>query len=691
MWILESNLDELNGILMLSLIYINSRCTNTLILGVRRCLRPGKEYLVGRAKYITDITIESKTVSKIHAKFVVGIAKDGSSLLLNEKIPIYVIDLGSKFGTIVNDVQLMNMSKKCDQDSQEIIFAKCQGKFRLFWNPIVFTLSGIKLKDIQPLVEVYGIKITKEYSEKTTHVISKQRNTAKNLQALIYGAFVVTNSYINELIETISLIELNFDHGFPNPQKHVPPDNIYSTINASPEDFMPDNKRRHLFQGLTFIFFDEKQYLNLSPPINAASGKAVFCKETSNVEQIIVFMQNHFNAIAVSPLKDSYYINVASKRVKMNLINQDDFLEPILKLDLSLFKKNIYENYDSIHENNLTSQNNISECHKQTFNKKCDFRSPKFNLELNDKSLYQVSKKYDVNTILNDNDNKCNIKSLGINNIDKNTTLLQKSLNFNRFIPDNKIDYQTSDNKSCFIFTDTNIKMNRKLDNCINFIQNSQLSPKKKNIVDDIHDVTVQNTKDSVEKLPLNKKASDRNTYETKSYNYLNSNSSFASEIGNSQISLTPNSQKNRLILSQYEKNESIKDYYLNNLYKKEENSETVEYFKVELNLQKSSVDISSRWNPKWNGRKNFKKFRRVQRTQPTYTQHIRLVEYKPEDMRFIPELSKQKKRNINNTDLSIVKNDLFRDKIKLFSKNAENYSDISQNNSDDDPLKFRL
>ncbi|KTW26809.1 uncharacterized protein T551_03271 [Pneumocystis jirovecii RU7] len=681
MWVLESNSDELNG--------------------VRRYLRPGKEYLVGRAKYITDITIESKTVSKIHAKFVVGNVEKGSSLLLDEKIPIYVVDLGSKFGTTIDNVQLMNASKKCDQGSQEIIFAKCQGKFRLFWNPVVFTLSGIKLKDIQPLVEVYGIKISKKYSEKTTHVISKQRNTAKNLQALIYGVFVVTTSYVNELIETISLIELDFDHGFPNPQKHIPPDNIYSTIDACSEDFMPNNKRKYLFQGLTFIFFDEKQYFNLSPPVNSASGKAVFCKNTSNVEQIILFMQNHSNAIAVLPLKDSYYINIASKRTKINLINQDDFLEPILKLDLSLFKKNSYEDYDSIYMNNFTCEkSSVSECHKQLLNNKkynCE-SSPRFGLELNNENICQVSKKCDLNNVLSDNvDNNCDIKSLEIiNDVDKNT-VLQKFSNFNRFITDDKMIHQVSDNKSCFISTNTDIKTNHALNNHTDFVQNTLFSPNKLNTMHHINGMGFQNAEDFSEKLSLNEKVLNRNMHETKSYNHLNLNSFFASDIKNSQVFLTPVSQKNEIILSQYKENELIDDHCLSNLYEKGENSKAVEYSKLELNLQKPSIDISSRWDPKWNGRKNFKKFRRAQRTQPTYTQHVRLIEYKPESMRFISEPNKQKnnkqifKTNINNNGLSISENDLNRDKIKVFSKNIENYFDISQDNSDDDPLKFRL
>lgn len=131
-------------------------------------------------------------------------------------------------------------------------------------------------------------------------------------------------------------------------------------------------------------------------------------------------------------------------------------------------------------------------------------------------------------------------------------------------------------------------------------------------IFKDINGMGFQNAEDFSEKLSLNEKVLNRNMHETKSYNHLNLNSFFASDIKNSQVFLTPVSQKNEIILSQYKENELIDDHCLSNLYEKGENSKAVEYSKLELNLQKPSIDISSRWDPKWNGRKNFKKFRRV-------------------------------------------------------------------------------
>ncbi|KAG5437251.1 hypothetical protein PCANB_001044 [Pneumocystis canis] len=676
MWVLESNSNELNGI--------------------RRFLKPGKEYLVGRAKYITDINIDCKSVSKRHAKISVEMAQKGSSLLLEEKIGIYITDLGSRFGTIVNGEQLKNVPKRCDQNSQEIIFAKCQGKFRLSWNPIVFTLSGVKLKDIQPLIEAYGIKITKEYCEKTTHVISRQRNTAKNLQALIYGALVVTSSYVQELVQTIGLVELNFDYGFPNPQKHIPPNNAYSLIDTCPGDFLPNKHRRQLFNGLTFIFFDKKQYYSLSPPINAASGKTVFCYETSDIEQIVLFIQNYPNAIAISPLHDSHYIDIASKRLFL-----DEFLEPILKLDLSLFLKKSYRNSDSICLNNaMIDQNNVQECYNHGLNnvKYNSELSFEFNSELSDQRLYQIPPKCDIDVFSNnDIDNKQNIDFSKIRNdiFDKNDVLSQKALNSNKFIEKGGIMHQTSD-KKVYIFYE-NIKANPMFDCPIGSIQGSQVSSDNNlNDIYSIHETNFQNTSNLPQKLPLNEKSLNKTVYEPKLYNCLMSNLSVTPTIKDPMNFSTLASQKNETKLFGSVENEPMESHFCNSS-NKGENLKMIEYFKVELKPKKS-LDISSRWDPKWDGRKNFKKFRKAQRTQPTYTQHIRLVEYKPEGIRFIPKSVEQKnnrqisKKNIENMTSSIVENVVFKnEKVKVFSKNIESYFDIIQDDSDDDPLKFRL
>ncbi|EMR08608.1 hypothetical protein PNEG_03084 [Pneumocystis murina B123] len=668
MWVLESSSTELNGI--------------------RKYLRPGKEYLVGRAKHITDITIDSKTVSKKHAKFVVVSVEKGASLLLEEKTVIYLIDLNSKFGTMVNGEKLGEFAKKCDENFQEITFGKCQGKFRLSWNPVVFTLSGIKIKDIQLLVETYGIKITKEYCNKTTHVVSKQRNTTKNLQAFIYGVFVVSYSYVQELVRTIDLLEFNFDQGFPNPEDHIPQDNHYLNINVSPKDFLPNKQRRHLFRGLTFIFFDKNQYCNLSLPINAASGKTAFCKETSNIEQITIFIRNYSNVIAVSPLDDSYFVDMACKRLRINMISQDKFFEPIVKMDLSLFEKDFYTNNDPNYKDDIVINN--TKYNSQIF--------PTSKSELNNELTFQVFKKSDINVVSNDNDNKRDIKSSEhINEIfDKDDILSQNFSNCNKFSTKARIIYPISDNENT-ISVNSNIKMDSEFYSPIKSLRSQILPSNNSNIIHDIYEVDFRNTSNSPKKNALDLENSNKSTYETNSYNHLKSDLSLISTAKNFEISLPSTLQENKTNSFQTIKNESSVSHFSKSA-EKDEKLKVIEYFKVELKPQKSFVNLSPRWDPKWNGRKNFKKFIRVKRIQPlTFTQHVRLVEYKP-NMRLIQESSKQKsneqifKKNVKNTISGSDRTFIFKNKTKTFSTNIQNYFDITQDDTDDDdPLKFKL
>jgi hypothetical protein len=69
--------------------------------------------------------------------------------------------------------------------------------YSISWEPVVFAFSFTS-KELQtdPLAtlrerfEQLDIKIVHEYVNSTTHVVSKKRNTAKGLQALIMGSIL---------------------------------------------------------------------------------------------------------------------------------------------------------------------------------------------------------------------------------------------------------------------------------------------------------------------------------------------------------------------------------------------------------------------------------------------------------------------------------------------------------------------
>lgn len=160
--------------------------------------------------------------------------------------------------------------------------------------PIRSRLEDLDIKTIIPYVV-----------GKTTHVVQNKRNTAKGLQALINGQYIVQDSYVDALvyaatpgdlenIESLSPLEENFDSAWPDPSEHLPPPGK-EPIQRPPEAFAPNPDRINVFEDYTFIFCDTAQFENLQAPITNGHGKALFYQIENGVttaEEIVQFMRN---------------------------------------------------------------------------------------------------------------------------------------------------------------------------------------------------------------------------------------------------------------------------------------------------------------------------------------------------------------------------------------------------------------
>ena len=161
------------------------------------------------------------------------------------------------------------------------------------------------LAKVRSRLEALDIKTVIDYLVgHTTHVVQSKRNTAKGLQALINGKFIVQNSYIEALVyaaspsdleneESLSPLEMDFEASWPDPMEHLPPAGNEPT-SRSAVAFAPDASRINVFEGYTFVFGDAAQFANLQAAINNGQGKALFYEvkdgETTAAE-IIQFMK----------------------------------------------------------------------------------------------------------------------------------------------------------------------------------------------------------------------------------------------------------------------------------------------------------------------------------------------------------------------------------------------------------------
>lgn len=269
------------------------------------------------------------------------------------------------------------------------------------WFPVVLTFSFTNkelqtepLTSLQERFENLDIKLSTDYHiGHTTHVISKKRNTAKGLQALIYGKFVVTETFLDAIAQAAELpgaadgahpspLEENFLQSWPDPLKHLPPrggepvqhpDGIYA----------PNINRKDVFDGYTFIFYDKTQFNNLLAPITNGCGKAMLHTITPGeelVEDFVRYVKEVAGEKGLGSFDDgsegkgvvlvrylpgkgdvvgwyTNFITAVSLLLDHRPIEQNEFLEAILTNDASQLRRPLEVESQSVPDPPLTRSN----------------------------------------------------------------------------------------------------------------------------------------------------------------------------------------------------------------------------------------------------------------------------------------------------------------------------------------------
>ena len=228
-------------------------------------------------------------------------------------------------------------------------------------------------------LEDLDIKVVEQYvAGATSHVVSSKRNTAKGLQALIYGKYIVAESYIDALVyattpdnldelESLSPLEADFDNGWPNAQEHLPARSKEPSERPS-QDFIPNAERNNIFEGYTFIFCDNRQFGTLQPPITSGGGKALLYNldpGKTSAQEVVRYVKNVAGEKGLGEFEDGsegkgvvvvafrgregledWAANLSTAialALGQRLIEQSEFLDSILANDASVLRKALLE------------------------------------------------------------------------------------------------------------------------------------------------------------------------------------------------------------------------------------------------------------------------------------------------------------------------------------------------------------
>ena len=355
-------------------------CDGDLFGGKRLWLRPGSTHLFGRTTGKSENGeriryIENKTVSRKHLTITVHSVAPGNSTRIHTRSKVQFKD-GSKIGTFVNDEKIVQASKTLEGTDFTFKLGQYQPLFRLVWHPVVLTYSGrSKSKDLfakqRPALEAADIKLVKEYvSNETTHSVSKKRNTPFNLQALVQGRWLVADGYVDAVEEVTkssggeegSVLEADFDGNWPNEKEYIPPPGT-EPVKRSDEYYLPNQERNEIFSDFVFLFLLSSQYDNLLSVITSGGGKALLWEAEmgeSKVEDLVEYIKEVSGQKGSSQLKMSQltgpggvvmvrpsdkdeawrkFIRATENAVSQRSIEQNELLDVILTLDTSSLRQ----------------------------------------------------------------------------------------------------------------------------------------------------------------------------------------------------------------------------------------------------------------------------------------------------------------------------------------------------------------
>ncbi|KAF1814167.1 hypothetical protein P152DRAFT_456399 [Eremomyces bilateralis CBS 781.70] len=362
--------------------------TGDLFGGRQIWLRPGTKHLFGRTKppqgegspIERNHYIDNKSVSRKHIVIEVQTVHPGAATSLRSRSKITVTDT-SKVGTKVDEDKFSGSSRELSNHEHRIQLGLYDQAFIVKWQPVVITFisypKSLKnnpdpFKIMQERLEPLDIKITREYVVgSTTHIVSNKRNIATGLQALINGSYIVTDSFVDAVMEAAQapadasdpdsdfLLDNDFSN-MPNPMKYMPPAGK-EPIPRPPEYFKPNPARADIFSGYTFIFSNSTQFKSLGEVVNTGGGKAFEFElkpQVSTVQDFITYVANIAGEKGLSSIRNfksgkgivivrnkdndswtSSWQRQVEAELKQEALNQNALLEIILTINPSVLRK----------------------------------------------------------------------------------------------------------------------------------------------------------------------------------------------------------------------------------------------------------------------------------------------------------------------------------------------------------------
>lgn len=227
--------------------------------GAKFYLLPNTSYTVGR-KDCDLLIVRDESISRKHAELVVT----------NENVSI--TDVGSRYGTFINEAKLMVNASSVLQDSAMVKFGMFQSIYKFQAVSIVNTTSGIKsehktqLKD--NMMTLGGVLVQNWKKECNYVTVEEMMLTVKVLSAVIAGVPIVSVSYWDDYVKCVKA-----NIAIPDVKSYVP--KCSEVVISDNISFEYKEERRELFKNKLFVFPKKSDNEKMAGLINLAGGESV--------------------------------------------------------------------------------------------------------------------------------------------------------------------------------------------------------------------------------------------------------------------------------------------------------------------------------------------------------------------------------------------------------------------------------
>ncbi|XP_045771341.1 nibrin [Maniola jurtina] len=231
---------------------------------------PDKNITIGRSADAQNCNFaipEDQSISRKHA-----------TLFLSENT-LYVKDLGSKYGTYVNNSEKIEENVMIKLNSTDVVKF---GKISCVWKvqeinfvTCTSTLKGENLQNLKVLLTKLGGSLKNEWDDTCAYLTMPAITlTIKVVLALVQSSNIVTIKYWSKCLEAATN-----NNPLPNASDFIP-QILESTLNKENVSFLPNKERSSIFAGKVVIFFSRRQLEMYKMVLTKSSATPLLLSET---------------------------------------------------------------------------------------------------------------------------------------------------------------------------------------------------------------------------------------------------------------------------------------------------------------------------------------------------------------------------------------------------------------------------